>query len=240
MKEKLKVIVFSVTYWNDKPPFLYNQWKNRVNKFINYDEIFLTSGTYSDPNILNDDIKVVQINLPFTENYNKNWSYYHSGFLTALYNILINHSDFDVAVHVQGSVLLNKNLNDYIKEFYERDEILAAPKLLVDMGSYIETSLMFLKRDALIKFVTEPLRPSLSKNEVINVEEEAFYLFHDKWWNFLPEVTTIRKIDTTAVETKTDGLFDLKDDVFYNCPAIMTNNHATSFQIKEWIDKNPI
>jgi hypothetical protein len=240
VKEKLKIIVFSVNYWNDEPPFLYNQWKNRVKKYINYDEIFIAPGTYSDPKVLNDDIKVVQINLPLTKDYNKNWSYYHSAFLTALYHILLNHPDFDVAVHVQGSVLLNTDLNSYIEQFYNRKEILAAPRLSCEMGCYIETGLMFLKKEAMIKFVTQPLRPSLTTQEVMNVEEEAFYLFHDDWWNFLPEVLTIRKMDTTVIETKIKGPFDLLDDDFYESPIIMTSGHASIIDIKNWIDKNPI
>ena len=154
--------------------------------------------------------------------------------MTAMYHLLLTIKDFDVAIHVQNSILLNINLNRFIEEFITRTEILAAPKLTSDMGVYIETGLMMLKPDAVKQYVSAPLRPSLSLHPQMNVEEEAFHLFKNSWWNFLPNVLTIRKNDSTIINSGT-GPFDLSDEEFLQLPAIMTSHHAPKNQIEQWI-----
>jgi len=239
MSNKQKIAVFAVSFWKDSPHPLFNFWKERVDKFINFSDIFLCPGSYSNPSVMNNQIDVVQLGIKNTLPYNKNWSYYHVGFLTGIYNTLINIKDFDALIHIQDSVLLNLDLNGIVSEFMERGEILAAPKFTSDMGCFIETGLMIMKRPAVERYATSHLRPSLTTNETMNVEEEAFYMFKDEWWNFLPEITTIRKRDFTVSETG-NGIFELSDEEFISSPVIMTSGYTTDEENKLWLEKNKI
>lgn len=234
-----KVVVFSVCFWKDQSPKLYPDWKKRVCKYVNHDRLFLAPGSYSDPAILKDDTEIVQIGIPNTNCYGRNWCYWHVGFMTAMYHLLLNVKDFDVAVHVQNSVLLGLDLNSYVLEFCNRSEILAAPKFTSEMGTYVETGLMMLKPEAVKQYAVSPLRPSLSDKNEMNVEEEAFLMFKDGWWNFLPETLTIRKKDDTVTD-KGSGPFDLSDEEFLQSQIIMASNHAPAELVEKWIDTHKI
>jgi hypothetical protein len=167
--KKPKIVVFSVSFWRDTPPALYDDWKARVEKFIDFDHLFIAPGSYSDPKILPDNPEIIQIGIKNTNSYSRDWNYFRVGFQTALYHLLLNVRDFDVAIHVQNSILLNTDLTSIAKKFMEREETLAAPKMCSEMGCFVETALMMLKRPAIEKYITSPMRASLSKTSSINV-----------------------------------------------------------------------
>lgn len=234
-----KIVVFSVAFWQDEPPTLYANWRARVEKFIDFDRLFIAPGSYSDPKILTDGTEVVQIGIKNTKDYSRDWNYFRVGFQTALYHLLLNIRDFDVAIHVQNSVLLNTDLTSIAKEFMGREETLAAPKICSEMGCFVETALMMLKKPAIEKYVTSPMRASLSNSMAINVEEEALFLFNNDWWNFAPEITTIRQRDDTVVDSG-GSPFELPEDVFLDLPFIMAANHVSKANVKKWLEKNKI
>ena len=234
-----KIVVFSVSFWRDTPPHLYGEWKARVEKFIAFDRLFIVPGSYSDPKILPDKPEVVQIGIKNTKDYSRDWNYFRVGFQTALYHLLLNVKEFDVAIHVQNSILLNMDLTSIAKEFMKREETIAAPKMCSEMGCFIETALMMLKRPAIEKYITSPMRASLSKAPSINVEEEALYMFNDSWWNFAPEVLTARKKDNAVLDAD-GGLFEVSDEDFLNLPFIMASNHVNETELQKWLEKNKI
>lgn len=234
-----KIIVFSVAFWRDAPVKLYNEWLKRVKSAIKYDRLFLAPGSYSDPTVMPDGTEVVQIGIKNTREYSRDWNYFRVGFQTALYHLLLNIKDFDVAIHVQDSVFLYEDLMPYVKEFLKRSEILAAPKFSSEMGCFIETGLMMLKKPAIEKYITSPLRPSLTEDESLNVEEEALLLFKDNWWNFAPEVLTIRTRDDTVTHIK-GSPFDLSFDTLLNLPFFMITDDLSNEQINTWFEKNKV
>ena len=234
-----KIVVFSVSFWKDNPPDFYDEWKARVEKFIDFDRLFIAPGSYSDPKILPDNPEIVQIGVKNTKEYSRDWNYFRVGFQTALYHLLLNVRDFDVAIHVQNSVLLNTDLTSIAKEFMEREETLAAPKMCSEMGCFIETALMMLKKPAIEKYITSPMRASLTKAVSINVEEEALYMFNDSWWNFAPEILTMRKRDNTVLDVE-GGLFEVPDEDFLNLPFIMASNHVSYNDVYRWLERNKI
>jgi hypothetical protein len=242
MSNKIKTAVFSVSFWKDEKHPYYDDWRKCVDKNINYDYLFTCPGSYSDPKIMENEIDVIQIGVENDLPYSRDWNYWHVGFRTALVHLLLNIKDFDIAIHVQDSLLLNMNLDSYIQEFYERDDILASPQYLSEGGLSIETSFMMLKKEAIKKYINSPLRPSLSKQQVINVEEEAFYMFKDKWWNFIPEVPTIRKNDFILLEpTQGESPFKLTEETFLNLPLISTSTSFTKEEdVKKWKEFNNI
>ena len=238
--EKPKIAGFGLAYWEDKPQKTYPEWKKRILKYSGCDSFFLAPGSYCDPEKLGDpDFPVVQIGLKLTKDYSRDWSYAHVGMMAGFYHLLLNIKDFDVAVHVQNTVFLGMDLAPVIEEFMERDEIFASPKFTSEMGCYIETGLMLLKKEAVIKYVTSPTRPSLSEEKTMNVEQEAFTLFHDSWWNFLPEIPTLRKTDTTVYENG-GGPFSLSEEDFLNLPVVLTSHYVTLDELQKWSEVHPI
>lgn len=239
MSNKPKIVVFGVSFWKDEKHWLYDEWKGRINKYIGPDEVFITPGSYSDPSKISDGTPVIQIGIQNTKDYSKNWSYYHVGFLTGIYHLLLNIKEFDIAIHVQDSTLINTDIRPHINEFLSRDEIFAAPKFSSEMGTYVETAFMMMKRPAVEQYATSPMRPSLSDEELLNVEEEAFFMFKDSWWNFLPEVLTIRKIDDTILEDE-GSPFDLSEEEFYELPILLASHCKSKKVVSSWISENPL
>lgn len=240
MSKQIKTAVFSVNYWEDVEPPEYSCWRKCVDKNINYDYIFTCPGNYCDPKIMENKIEVVQIDIKKTKEYNRDWSYFRVGFLNALYHLMLNIKDFDIAIHVQNNTIINMDLNPIINEFYEREEIIAAPQFLSEGGLMIETALMLLKKEAILKYITSPLRPSLTENETLNVEEEAIRMFFEDWWNFLPNTTSIRKNDFIIFEDLKSP-FKLSNDTFLNLPIVfMSSSYVFDDDINEWKKYNNI
>lgn len=213
--------------------WLLKEHYNRVNKFIENPEIFYAPGSYSDPNecpIKN--VDVIQIGIPNTRPYNRDWCYYHVGFMTGIYHALLNKK-WDVLIHVQDRTLLGENLLPIITEFMNRPEILCAPKYSSQIGTFIETGLMMLKPQAAKIYATQHLRVSLSSTAQLNVEEEAYQLFEDNWWNAWPEISTIRQLDVIPEKS---SAFKLSEKTFLNLPFIAAGKHSDKDLTNKWID----
>jgi hypothetical protein len=235
----MKTVVFSVAYWGEDRPKRFIPWLKCINKYINYDDIFVSCGSYSNPSKMYDltqyglsPIEIIQLGIKNTKPYSKNWCYFYVGFMSAIYHSLLT-KDFDVLIHVQNRTFLGMDLNPVIEEFKKRKEILASPKFSSQIGTSIETGLMLMKREAVESYATSNLRCALSDYEQMNVEEEAFKMFGNSWWNFLPEFPTTRKRDATYDYDETP--FNLPDEMFYELPIISGPPHCSVEQFDKWM-----
>lgn len=231
-KSKIKTVVFSVSFWGENTPERFIPWYKCLNKHLKYDDLYLTCGSYSNPDKLPIPLEVAQIGIKNTKQYSKNWSYYYVGFLSGMYHALLS-KDFDVLIHVQNRTFLGMNLNPIVEEFYNRSELIAAPKLTSQIGSMIDTGLMLMKKETAQKYVTSNLRPALSDEEQMNVEEEAYYIFGDSWWNFMPEYPSTRKYDKTYEYDESP--FYLSDELFYDLPIIAGPKHCSEEEFDKWM-----
>lgn len=239
----MKIVVFGVTYWNDERQArgqkddLY-EWRDRINKFLDYPKTFLTAGSYSDPKLNPTSIPLIQIKTHITRFPSVPYNYWRSGLMTGFYHSLINE-DFDILIHCQDNVLLGKNLINELFYFYNNNYEIMSPKVLNFMGSNIETGFMALKRDAVLKYVNSGKRQSLEENQWLNVEQEATELFSESWFNPFTDVTSIRK--TALIDNKHPEIssrYNLSIEKFLSLPMILTSKCSPKEKIL-WMESNP-
>lgn len=236
------VLVFGVGHWDNeehakKQASDFNEWYTRVQAYLGQPPTFIACGTKSDPALCPlFDIDIAQINLTKSRRYSRDWSYYRVGFLTGLWHALLRNN-WDILIHCQVRTLLGEDQTSKIDEFRARDEVLCAPSWRSVAGEFIETGFMMMKREAVLRYVTRPLRPCLSDNEAINVELEALNLFTYDWWNAWPEIISTRKRDFNYPNP--NGL-TVNMQNFLKLPMIAINRHCSEEEKKEWLMQHPV
>lgn len=234
----MKTHVFGVCYWGQETPHYLDDWHARIKAFLPHEKLFLCPGSYSNPDKLHlADVDVVQIGVQNTEHYTRDWCYFYVGFMTGIYHALLN-LDFDILVHVQDRTLIGNYLIRTLEEFSERKEILCAPKLTSQLGIGIETGFMAMKREAVLRYATSNLRCALSQYQQMNVEDEAFYMFGEDWWNPFPEVHTTRQEDHTY--STENSPFTLSKPLTARLPIIASGKHCNERYLSEWKKNHPI
>jgi hypothetical protein len=241
----MKIIVFGVTNWESQAEATYQskhlqEWYERIKKFIpQASKIFLTTGTYSNPEFNPLDCPLYQAPFIKTEPYSKNKNYFRHGFMTGIWHTLLNYSDVDLLIHCQTRNLIGEDLTPYINNFLERDEIIMAPKFSSLMGSSIDVSLVFLKPPAILFYSIGGYRQSIdTRKKVLNCEEEAFLMFQNSWYNPWNKILTIRQLDSSFVDNKTP--FKITDqNYFASLPFIASKlPHCEKEYSKIWKKKN--
>lgn len=238
----MKIQTFGVTYWSKQSNDykltydMLNEHHNRIQKYISSTQMFYAPGSYSNPyDCPVKNVDVIQIGIENTKPYSRDWNYFHVGFMTGIYHALLN-TDFDVLVHVQDRTLIGINLLPIISEFMSRKEIICAPKYTSLGGTSLETGLMIMKPEAVKIYATQHKRISLSDDPQMNVEEEAFGLFWDKWWNPWPHVSTIRQYD---VIRDAYNAFNLDESHFLQLPFIAAGaKHCDKDLQNKWINNH--
>ncbi len=239
----MKILVYGVTNWDSKAQADYlkpslEEWRNRVRYFCNDPELFMASGTYSDPthNPLN--IHLVQNGVTKTRPYCKNWNYFRNGFITGCWEALINR-EFDILVHVQCRTFLGTDMISNLHRFNDSNKQIMAPRYVSktrNITNSVEIGCMAMKPDAVRLFTSFGLRPSLSPFEQKNCETETLDLFGDSWYNMYPEISTTRKRESSFGKDSDD---DLSKDEFMKLPIIAAQKHASKEDIQEWCHAHP-
>ena len=234
----MKVLTFGVTNWNDKSEAeIYEStlhaWYKRTKAYVNSNEIFLSTGSYSNPKYNPLDIPLIQNGLFKTKKYGRGWNYFRNGFITGLWYSLFK-TDWDIVLHNQCRMFLGEDMNHYLEEFYKRDELIMAPKFSNIACTVVEVGFIAMKREAVLKIVTQGERPSLWENdfEVPNVEDEMYHLFCDSWYDPF-QLRTTRKRDWNYPNPSP---YHLEMDEFLNLPLISTSHHATTEEINAWCE----
>ena len=116
----------------------------------------------------------------------KKYNYFRYGFMIGIWQTLLDNYDFDLLIHCQTRNLIGENLNKYIIDFKnKKDKILMAPSFHSLIGSSIDVSLMFMKRNAVISYTQTGVRQNFEffSQKCLNCEEEAFLMFRNNWYN---------------------------------------------------------
>jgi hypothetical protein len=259
-KKGLKIIVFGVHHWPNREPTTAekqhaDEWYKRIKAFIpNTSKVIVTTGTYSNINHspFPAEVEIVQNKIPYTDTYSREMNYFRNGFMTGIWNALINEDDWDILFHVQCRVLLGKSLTDEIAEFMNtRDKKVMAPRYTQKIGSSIEISIFAMKPFAVRKYATSGVRQSLNIYEApdVNCEEEAIIMFSNTWFNPWQDVITTRQLDffddePGSVANDASWVYSpfaiLNANVIKSLPFISTNDkHIEHDALNLWKENHP-
>jgi len=236
----MKIIVFGVINWDSKVQAEYlkpslEEWRNRVRYFCDEPEIFMASGTYSNPKYNPLNIPIIQNGITKTRPYSKNWNYFRNGFITGCWYSLLN-MEFDVLIHVQCRTFLGVDLISTLHRFMDSSKQIMAPRYVSktkNIHDSVEVSMMAMKPDAVRLYTSFGIRPSLSPYDQINCETEAFELFGNSWYNPYPEIQSIKKRESNFGK---DTKKDLSKEDFMRLPIIAAQKHANEIDIRDWCE----
>ena len=238
----MNVLVYGVTNWDNKSQAerqtkSLTEWYNRTTKYVDYSDIFLTSGSYSDPEYNPLDVPLIQNGLQHTRDYGRGWNYFRNGFITGIWYALFKQ-DWDVLLHNQCRMFLGEDMNDKLERFHDRPELIMAPKFSNIACVAVEVGCVAMKREAAVKIISESRRPSLSYDDysVMNCEDELLDIFEDSWYDPF-NIRTTRKKDWNWPEPSP---FHLGTKEFLDLPIISASHHCTDAEIDEWMAKHPI
>ena len=235
----MKIKVYGVTNWDNKEQVDPNlkEWYERTNAYIKYDDIFLTTGTYSDPQYNPLPIPLIQNGLQKTRPYGKGWSYFRNGFVTGLWYCIFQ-DNCDILIHNQTRMLIGEDMNQHIEDFYNSDKLIMAPRFTNIACTAVEVGFLCMKREAVIKIVSQPLRPSLCEtDDIMNNEDEIYYLFKDSWYDPFFNIRTTRKRDWNY---PLESPFHLEMDEFLDLPIVSGGHHCSEDELNLWKEKHPI
>lgn len=267
----MKILVYGVTHWHGPQDFkkkccivhdkqlIHQEWYNRVSTFIPNSEIFLTTGTYSDPSLNPLPVELVQIPFRKMIEYSLQNNFFRNGFMTGIWKALLDHPDFDLLIHCQITRYIGVDLTSYIQEFMSRPEQLfsirftSGFKKQLDVRG-IDVGFMAMKRNAALMYAVGGLRQSCDASFYpLNCEEEAYLMFKDSWWNPWPNIPTVKQLDRTYQALKKNvmteemskklpehSLYTITDlEYFKKLPIIASSYHVSDKYLIEWLRANP-
>jgi hypothetical protein len=239
----MKIVAYGVGNWDNQVQaehlkIYYEEWRNRVRAYCNEPEMFIATGTYSDPKFTPLNLPVIQNGVTKTRPYTKEWNYFRNGFITGCWHALLN-LEFDVLIHVQCRTLLGVDLMGNLHRFMDSSKQIMAPRFVCipkNIHNSVEVGLMAMKPDAVRLYTSFGLRPSISPFDQINCETEALELFSDSWYNPYPEVHTCRKRVNSFGKDSED---DLSKEEFMKLPFIAAHKHAKKEDVEDWCHAHP-
>lgn len=269
----MKIIVYGTTHWDNADEIDFkrdglNEWYRRVKKFIpNTSEIFLTTGSYSDPklNPLPCPLYQVPFYRPFV--YSQQNCYFRTGFLTGIWKSLIDFSDFDILIHCQTRHLLGEDMTPYLESFLKREEVVMSVHHNSNGGEIkgIDVGFFAMKKSAALLYTVSGTRQTCDDNpHVMSVEEEALQMFNSVWYTPWGNIPTTRQIDWPWRTCRTaqinnnilcSRINDLEEDFknsepsplditdieyFKKLPFIATSYHVTDEFLNEWKKAHPV
>jgi len=269
----VKIIVYGTTHWDNELQANHKkedllEWYRRVKKFIpQASEIFLTTGSYSDPkfNPLPCPLFQVPFFRPFP--YSQQNCFFRTGFLTGIWKSLIDFADFDILIHCQTRHLLGEDLTPYLEEFVLQKEVVMSIHHTSNGGNLrgIDVGFMAMKRAAALLYTVSGYRQTCDDNpNALSVEEEALKMFNGMWYSPWYSIPTFKQIDWPWRLAKTAKVIDgvlhtdinnFKEDYKYSEPSplditdieyfkklpfISTSFHVTDEFLNEWKKAHPV
>jgi len=227
-------LVLTTNSWGHQKPDNYYLWRDCLTDNIDYHSIVAATTHFSDPEVMFAEFdEILQFEMDEKILKDGQTNYIRIAILNGFYQYSLNY-DIDLLIHVNENVYLNEDINPYIDEFMERDELIAAPHVLTESGKLLEAAFFMIKSDGIKKFIMETMCPSVSDKPTLSIEKEFKEIFKDSWWNFLPHIPTIRYYDLTMSD-RLDSPFTLMEKDFLNLPII----YSSSF-VKQWSEHNDI
>lgn len=239
-------VCFGSVYWECQDSKILNylsHWKNRCLKYLNPEFLFMTTGSQVDKSINPIDCELIQLGIEKNKPHSDNWNYWKISFMTGLFYSLSQYQA-DIIIHCQTTTFLNYDFKEIIEEFKNSEYSICAPRISSHWGHAIESGFIMLKKDAAIKYLTQPLRPAFSNNNVMCVEKELLELFGNEWLNPFPQFSTFRKTvekEDTRTSNDYDNIskcYNINDNVFYKLPLIIGPKHCTFEELDKWLEIN--
>ncbi len=253
----MNVIVYGVHHWSNEPQTLEHinscqEWYNRIIKFIpNVNKVIIATGNLCNPEFspFPKEVQIVQNNIPYTQEYTRDYNYFRNGFMTGIWHSLLNEKNWDILFHIQGRVLIGEPLGDFLEFFNKSNYLVMAPKFTQFIGTSIEISIFAMKLDAVRKYATSTVRASFNVYGLpdLNCEEEAYVMFNDSWYNPWKSLLTTRQIDTFVDDEGCIGegmeyspFAILNPQHIIKLPFISTGEkHITNESLKLWKEYHP-
>lgn len=249
----MKIAVFGVYHWLNEPPTqeqidYCKDWEARIHKHIGECEIFVTTGTYSDPKFspFSKNIPIIQNGCPPTQKYSVDHNYFRNGFMTGIWHALLNIKDYDILYHVQTRVKIGDNLTSHLQEFIKLENCsVMAPRFASNLGTLIEISCMAMKPSAVLAYATQGLRATFTPpdSNTMSCEQEAYLMFYQTWYNPWPHVITTRQLDPDqrGLPHPFYSAFTISESTEINkLPMISTGKHILDKFSQQWEQQHPL
>lgn len=247
----MKVLIYGTTNWDNykqaqklKPNIL--QWQSRIEAFVPYwTRLYLTTGTYSPPEHNPTSLEMFQVPFYRPFQYSRQNCYFRIGFVTGIWRALMDWPDFDILIHCQPQRFIGEDLTDILDDFLSSDKQVLAPGYISSQLKGIDVGFIAMKRNAAMMYVAGGLRHSCDVNpDVLNVEEEAYSMFKDSWYNPWPDIQTCKQIDVPHRFMNGQDAVSPYDITsireFSKLPIIATEKHVTKEFYEEWLKYHPI
>lgn len=188
----MKIVCFTMSWWDNLNDFNnirkeLNFWKYSVESYLNPVGKFIACGTYSDPQISDLGVPIVNAHVKKTLPHDPYfWNYALCAETAGMYYALFNY-DFDILAQVCSDSIINSNVLALCEEFMARPETVMAPRWWYG----IEDAFVFYKKDAVVKYLnTNNIRHLTAPGSEPQPESSEYVkaaMFGEEWWKIWPE-----------------------------------------------------
>jgi len=194
----MRILAWTMDYWNDEAHAnrrngkwdSLQEWATRMEHFFSPMELFLSSGTWSDPKWNPVPyVKVVNAGAPNDKPYDFHCNHYGCCALAAAAFYALNRNDWDYLVFLDTDSLIGDvNLPALFAEFGQRPETILAPGWLGGVGG----PFVVWKRAGVCTLAHKRLYPNISVTPRPQIwERECRDMFGKDWWNPWPQHSTL-------------------------------------------------
>lgn len=193
----MRILGWTMEYWNDEAHSRrfdgkWNslvEWSKRMRHFFNPVDIFVASGTWSDPRFCPINVRVVNAGAPHDKPYDYHCNHYACCAFSAALFYALDRNDWDFLVVLDTDAWVGEvNFPALFTEFSQRPQTMIAPGWNGGVGG----PFMAWKRQGVIKAAHSRLYPNLtSKPRPVIFEMELRDMFGSDWWNPWPQHNTL-------------------------------------------------
>jgi hypothetical protein len=194
----MRILGWTLDYWNDEAHANRRNgqwdsllaWHKRMIHFFKPVDLFLASGTWSEPrwNPV-PTIKVVNAGAPNDKPYDYHCNHYGACAFSAALFYALNRNDWDYLVFLDTDSLIGDvNLPALFEEFGRRPETVLAPGWLGGVGG----PLLVWKQAGACKLAHQRMYPNISATPRPQIwEMELRDIYGKDWWNPYPQHSTL-------------------------------------------------
>lgn len=197
--EGMRILGWTLEYWNDAMHAKrYNgqwnsldAWRRRMLRFFKPIDLFIASGTWSEPRFCPIPVRVVNAGAPSSPPYDYHCNHYGAcAFSAALFHAL-DRNDWDYLVTLDTDALIGEvNFPGLFAEFATRPQTLVAPGWNGGIGG----PFMAWKRPGVVKLAHSRLYPNIAPpgtRRPLIWENECRDIYGKDWWNPWPQFNTL-------------------------------------------------
>lgn len=193
----MNILGWTLEYWKDEQHAKryegqwcsLAEWKRRMEYFFNPIDLFIASGTWSEPVFCPIPVRVVNAGAPNDKPYDYFCNHYGCCAFSAGLFYALDRNDWDYLVVLDTDALVGAvNFPELFHEFAERPQTVMAPGWNKGIGG----PFMAWKRAGASKLAHQRLYPNISeKKRPMIWENECREIYGEDWWNPWPQHNTL-------------------------------------------------